>query len=87
VYRANYHQDHPADGHRRTSPVGSFPEGRSPYGLYDAAGNVSEWVDETQGNLRLTVGGSWYSHPSQLDGQYWLDADVAMPNTGFRCAR
>lgn len=25
-------------------PVGSFPEGRSPYGIYDMAGNVSEWV-------------------------------------------
>lgn len=26
------------------TPVGSFPEGKSPYGAYDMAGNVSEWV-------------------------------------------
>ncbi len=27
-----------------TLPVGSFPDGASPYGLFDMAGNVSEWV-------------------------------------------
>lgn len=27
-----------------TMPVGSFPDGASPYGLLDMAGNVSEWV-------------------------------------------
>jgi sulfatase modifying factor 1 len=32
------------DGFEVTAPVGSFPEGVSPYGLYDMAGNVSEWV-------------------------------------------
>ena len=32
------------DGYTMTSPVGNFPEGVSPYGAYDMAGNVSEWV-------------------------------------------
>lgn len=34
------------DGHRDTAPVGSYPEGRSPIGVYDMAGNVMEWVDD-----------------------------------------
>ncbi|MDM8530007.1 SUMF1/EgtB/PvdO family nonheme iron enzyme [Anaerolineales bacterium HSG25] len=29
-----------------TTPVGSYPNGVSPYGVYDMAGNVSEWVQD-----------------------------------------
>ncbi|HIE42315.1 MAG TPA: hypothetical protein EYP95_03635 [Nitrospinaceae bacterium] len=32
------------DGYAYMSPVGNYPMGRSVYGVYDMAGNVSEWV-------------------------------------------
>ncbi len=35
-----------ADGFEFMAPVGSFPMGRSVYGVYDMAGNVSEWVED-----------------------------------------
>ena len=32
------------DGYEVTAPVGSYPQGASPYGALDMAGNVREWV-------------------------------------------
>jgi hypothetical protein len=32
------------DGHARTSPVDAYPDGRSPYGVYDMAGNAIDWL-------------------------------------------
>ncbi|MCI0527616.1 MAG: formylglycine-generating enzyme family protein [Nitrospira sp.] len=34
------------DGYKYTAPPGKFEQGRSAYGLYDAAGNVAEWVSD-----------------------------------------
>ena len=34
------------DGYQRTAPVGSYPEGASPYGALDMAGNVEEWCQD-----------------------------------------
>jgi formylglycine-generating enzyme required for sulfatase activity len=34
------------DGYQYTAPVGSYPSGRSPYGVDDLAGNVWEWVQD-----------------------------------------
>jgi len=34
------------DGFRYTSPVGHFKRDKSPYGIYDMAGNAMEWVSD-----------------------------------------
>lgn len=54
--RLNSHDNGPFD----TVPVGMFPEGASPYGLLDAAGQVFEWTATLVGDGRSIVkGGSW----------------------------
>jgi formylglycine-generating enzyme required for sulfatase activity len=68
-----------------TSPVGIFHNGVSPYGIFDAAGNVWEWTDSSydfwdrikwkipilkKDSVRVVRGGSWY-----YDVEYY-----------FRCA-
>ncbi len=81
--KANWDDGGKVDGFKRIAPVGSFPEGKSPYGVMDMAGNVREWVD----NLVLK-GGSWYSRPLSLRAgdpghDFLVERDDDM---GFRCA-
>lgn len=52
------------DNYKYTSPVGSFMP--NPYGLYDMAGNVSEWTNDCWNK-------SYENAPS--DGSSWLDGE------------
>ena len=45
----NYEPDRCNDreaGHGSSQPIGSYPTGRGPFGHYDVAGNVAEWVND-----------------------------------------
>jgi formylglycine-generating enzyme required for sulfatase activity len=78
------------DGYRRTAPVGRFPDGASPFGILDMAGNVWEWTaSRFPGRPRLAaLRGGWGNNPYCLRAAYrhGNPPDIGLDMVGLRCA-
>lgn len=67
--------------------VGSYA-GLSPFGSYDMAGNVREWVwNAASAGERYVLGASWREPAYRFPGPYTADPWDRSPQNGFRTAR
>ena len=73
-----------------TTPVNQYPVGKSPFGVYDMAGNVWEWTStqiiaangaERGQKVYAIKGGSWYANPSSC--KINMFGEGRKPNTGY----
>jgi formylglycine-generating enzyme required for sulfatase activity len=86
-----------------TTEVGRFTAGIGPYGTFDMAGNVWEWLadwyrpyagsrlnsEHSREQYKVIRGGSWVSGPMSLSSttRDYSDPRFGYDSIGFRCAR
>jgi formylglycine-generating enzyme required for sulfatase activity len=82
-----------------TVAVGSYAVGASPYGIFDMAGNVWEWIDSFRGKNpdccgfnpldenQIIHGGSWRSDAESLlnENHIYKHYQTSGDDVGFRC--
>ena len=80
------------DGFPNTSPVGSFPKGKSRYGLQDVVGNVWEWVADFYAEYDKATSSSTVTDPKGptkatdrvIRGGAWNGAQPSWVRPSFR---
>lgn len=92
------HHDHSAGGKQGTASdkgtvaVGSYEAGKSPYGVYDMAGNVREWTDNWFDDKKIyrSVRGGSYIDDSEAIFTFTVRKSIPedpKEYVGFRCAK